>query len=106
MLPKIKSANEVLEIERDEGRLEERNIENVREGGQGGRYIEMNLGLGVLEEKTGDGAQEQEDNEDDSVEVKERGERLGEGDVLGDMMGKKRNREKRRRAVGIEEVKS
>ncbi|KAM0801217.1 hypothetical protein BDR22DRAFT_972221 [Usnea florida] len=59
LLPKLKTANAILETERRAGKLEERDIENLRSGvGQeeeGGGYIEMDLGLGVWEEKGGDG---------------------------------------------------
>ncbi|KAF6222286.1 hypothetical protein HO133_001372 [Letharia lupina] len=110
LLPKIKSANEVLETERREGRLEERNIEGVGGGAREGGYIEMDLGLGVLEEKTGDGARKCEDDEGESEGGKGGGEGLGAGDVLGDLMGKNRSqgkgKGKRKREVGIEEVRS
>ncbi|KAI9837251.1 MAG: hypothetical protein M1819_000325 [Sarea resinae] len=49
-LPELAAANASLEEDRLAGRLGERNIENVDEE-DGGQYIEMNLGLGVLEEK-------------------------------------------------------
>ena len=90
----------MLETEREDGRLEERDIENVR----GGRYIEMDLGLGVLEEKTGDSAREDEDGDEDGDGGSEGGEGLGPGDVLRDMMGKKRSGGKGKGEVGIEEV--
>lgn len=95
----MKNANEALETERKEGRLEERDIENVGDGGREGGYIEMDLGLGVLEEVTRDGGWGDEDDGDESE---------GAGDVLGEMMGKKRGRGrgKGKRGVGIEEVRS
>lgn len=46
-LPNLAAANDELEVERAAGRLGERNIETVDDD----EYIEMNLGLGVLEEK-------------------------------------------------------
>ena len=76
----------------------ERDIENVEEEGE--RYIEMELGLGVLEEKEGgnDGEEEVE------VEGKQTGEG-GEGDVMGRLMGKKGKRQGRgKRKVRIEEI--
>ncbi|KAK0507676.1 hypothetical protein JMJ35_009565 [Cladonia borealis] len=95
LLPKLESANQELEIEKAEGRLGERDIEKVEEEGE--RYIEMELGLGVLEEK-GDG----EGEERGEGEEKE-GE--GEGDVLGKLMGKKEKRKGRgKRKIRIEEV--
>ncbi|MCJ1337966.1 hypothetical protein MMC09_003250 [Bachmanniomyces sp. S44760] len=60
LLPALASANEQLEIERQEGRLDARDIENLGEDelgdagdeyGGGKPYIEMNLGLGVLKQK-------------------------------------------------------
>ena len=49
LLPEMREANEELEVERREGRLGERDIEVLGEGSKG--YVEMELGLGVLEEK-------------------------------------------------------
>ena len=49
-LPALKKANDTLEHEREAGTLEQRNIENVEDEEEKG-YIEMDLGLGVLEEK-------------------------------------------------------
>jgi hypothetical protein len=72
----MREANQALETERAEGRLEERNIEKLDE--EGGQYIEMDLGLGVLEEK-----REGEENESES----EDGGEGGEMDVLGRLMG-------------------
>ena len=52
LLPKLKSANQELEVEKAEGMLGERDIEKVEEEGE--RYIEMDLGLGVLEKREGE----------------------------------------------------
>ncbi|MCJ1349799.1 hypothetical protein MMC31_008040, partial [Peltigera leucophlebia] len=49
LLPMLEAGNQTLETDRVEGRLAERDIENVAEGEEA--YIEMNLGLGVLEER-------------------------------------------------------
>lgn len=64
LLPALKSANEALEREREAGTLAERDIENVKE--EEGKYIEMELGLGVLEEKRAgeDGGPESEVDEE------------------------------------------
>ncbi|KAJ5226227.1 hypothetical protein N7468_007452 [Penicillium chermesinum] len=51
-LPQIQSANEQLEKEIAEGHGQNLVLDNADEGSD---YIEMNLGLGVLEEKSGDG---------------------------------------------------
>ncbi|KAL4945839.1 hypothetical protein BDV06DRAFT_183897 [Aspergillus oleicola] len=57
-LPQMKSANEGLQREIEAGRGKEYRVDNDdeeghedKEGGEGRQYIEMNLGLGVLEEK-------------------------------------------------------
>lgn len=96
----------MLESERREGRLEERNVEIVTDGEREGGYIEMNLGLGVLEEKTKGGAQGYGEEEDESEGERGDGGGLGAGDVLDDMMGKKRPRGKGKGKVGIEEVRN
>ena len=70
----------------------ERDIEKVEEEGE--RYIEMDLGLGVLEKREGE--ERGEDKQADEG---------GEGDVLGRLMGKKGKRKGRgKRKVRIEEV--
>ncbi|KAJ5578164.1 uncharacterized protein N7459_007128 [Penicillium hispanicum] len=52
-LPKMKDANESLEKEIAAGRGQDVMLDSVNEA-DGKDYIEMNLGLGVLEEKRGD----------------------------------------------------
>ena len=49
LLPQIRAANEELEVEEREGRLGDRDIERLADGEKA--HIEMELGLGVLEEK-------------------------------------------------------
>lgn len=94
LLPKMKDANEVLEAERKEGRLDERNIENVGDAegrGQEGEYIEMDLGLGVLEQrgedidKSGSGEKE---NESDDERKEGEGDEPEERDFLGRLLNK------------------
>jgi hypothetical protein len=55
-LSKLEAANNELEAERAAGTLSSRRIEidESEDATQNGQYIEMNLGLGVLKEKTGD----------------------------------------------------
>ncbi|CEP19646.1 hypothetical protein [Parasitella parasitica] len=60
-LPQLKNANEQLENKN----LSELNIENV--DNEDGQYIEMNLGLGVYEEKKS--RESDTDNEDESSNV-------------------------------------
>lgn len=79
-LPKLKKANEELEEERRRGTLEKRRIEVDGEEGKeevGGQYIEMSLGLGVLEEKDPDEKSESESEESDGEEEK---------DILGKLL--------------------
>lgn len=105
LLPKLKNANEVLETERDEGRLERWNMENVGEESEARGYIEMNLGLGVLEEKGNSGVGDDEEDAYESEEEKGDGELVGGGEALEDMMGKRRGG-KTQKSVGIEEVRN
>ena len=98
----MKRANAELEVEREEWRLGERDIENVRDGGREGEYIEMDLGLGVLEEKREIGVR----GDDGGRGRMEDGRRPGGGDALGDMMGEGRGWRKGKGKVGIEEVRS
>ena len=70
-------------MERKEGRLEERNLETISE--EAGQYIEMDLGLGVLEEK-GDGSESEESEETESREDGDMHD-AEDVDVLGRLMG-------------------
>lgn len=80
------AANQRLEVERAEGKLADRDIENVRED-EGG-YIEMDLGLGVLEEK-GKEILAIEAKAEGGDEESSQGE---ERDVLGRLMGRRREK--------------
>ena len=78
-LPELQNANQELEQDRIEGRLEQRRIENVDEGEE--RVIEMDLELGVLENKKrchGVGS-----NDEEVAEVAEVGTGI---DILGRLM--------------------
>lgn len=80
-------------MEKAEGRLGERDIEKVEEEGE--RYIEMELGLGVLEQRE-EAVEEEESKQADEGR---------EGDVLGKLMGKKgRGKGRGKRKVRIEEL--
>ncbi|KAI9757085.1 MAG: hypothetical protein M1815_002199 [Lichina confinis] len=64
-LPELAASNEQLEEERASGKIEERQLENVREDEA---HIEMNLGLGVLEEvKDSSGSELETDGDASSV---------------------------------------
>ncbi|KAI9878623.1 MAG: hypothetical protein M1830_000390 [Pleopsidium flavum] len=106
-LPTLAAANDELEIEREAGTLQDRNIEDVDEEG----YIEMDLGLGVLEETKLDGSEsdsssdsesggEGKDDDNDGERQAVLGGRGAEGDVLGKLLGRKN------RKVGIQVVDS
>ncbi|GAB7357192.1 hypothetical protein MBLNU459_g8178t1 [Dothideomycetes sp. NU459] len=104
-LPQLAAANLELEKLRAAGELEGARIDNVDENAEGG-YIEMNLGLGVLEQKK-DGEDEEEDeaeeDQDGTAEIStglDSSVGKKEKDVLGRMMGFKNGRQ----GAGIEEV--
>jgi hypothetical protein len=102
------AANAELEKLAQEGGLEGKRLEDV---GEGDEYVEMELGLGVMEEKSDDSSDESsddssEDSEDDDEEDKEQKQKQKEKeqkekDILGRLMGHKQGREK---AAGIQEV--
>ncbi|KAL2048299.1 hypothetical protein N7G274_000210 [Stereocaulon virgatum] len=95
LLPKMRSANQELEVERAEGRLGERDIENLdeEEGEEGRGYIEMNLGLGVLEER-GEGS-ESDGSQVDKANNKDGG-RDGVESAVGRLMRSRRTKGKRK----------
>ncbi|MCJ1224306.1 hypothetical protein MMC12_000951 [Toensbergia leucococca] len=89
LLPTLAAANKTLEVERAEGVLWERDIENLGSE-EDGRYIEMDLGLGVLEEKctrnrsnssSSIGSSSSSSSETETNPPKER-------DILGRLMGR------------------
>ncbi|PLN84310.1 hypothetical protein BDW42DRAFT_162860, partial [Aspergillus taichungensis] len=93
-LPQMKSANEDLQREIEAGRGQDIRLDEVDEGGEG-RYIEMNLGLGVLEEKRDGDNSDEEDEKDhannsthpQNPETAAPGSQAKETDVLGKLMG-------------------
>ncbi|KFY45469.1 hypothetical protein V494_00933 [Pseudogymnoascus sp. VKM F-4513 (FW-928)] len=95
-LAEMESANRELEAEKQAGTIAERRLEidDEEEGEKDGQYIEMNLGLGVLEEKTSDSKTSSE------------GESSDDEDVMEKLMGteKDTNDEGDKKKVGIEEV--
>jgi len=86
-LPQMAEANSKLQ----QGGENEYSMEVV---GEDEPHIEMDLGLGVLEETKGDGGSESESDEEEGEERKRK-----EKDVMGELMGKKENQ-----TAGIEEV--
>ena len=83
----MQAANEQLEQERAEGKIGQRNIENLGEDQEG--YIEMDLGLGVLEEKNAPEGVRIVDKAEGEDEASSQGD---ERDVLGRLLGKKREK--------------
>ncbi|PQE12158.1 Cysteine ase protein [Rutstroemia sp. NJR-2017a BVV2] len=96
-LKRMKEANEELKRKVEAGGR--RGLEDVREGES---YVEMDLGLGVWEEKK-EGVGSEEESEDEEESGSEGEDEDGEGDTrMGD--GKAKGKEKKRKNVGIEEV--
>ncbi|KAF2438580.1 hypothetical protein P171DRAFT_163843 [Karstenula rhodostoma CBS 690.94] len=95
-LPKLKAANEELEAQKATGTLQTSEIIGEEEADVEEQYIELNLGLGVLEERDDD-ADAAADNESGGGDAEQRDQ---EKDVLGKLMG----REKPTEPVGIQEV--
>ena len=89
-LPQLAEANSRLQ----KGGEGEYSMEVV---GEDEPHIEMDLGLGVLEETNGDGGSESD--EEEGEEKGEGGRERKEKDVMGELMGKKENQ-----TAGIEEV--
>lgn len=89
-IPRLAAANVQLEQEREKGILGDRNIEAI---GEEGRYIEMNLGLGVLEQKHEVGPFQGSDNDGDESEAwsgKSRTKgRSKKHDAMAALMGRK-----------------
>ncbi|KAF1345738.1 hypothetical protein BDV97DRAFT_358963 [Delphinella strobiligena] len=93
-LPQLAQSNQELEELKARGEL--KSFEDVEEGKE---YIEMDLGLGVLEEKK-PGVEEDKDDEDEEMDQDEEEKRKKEEDVLGKLMGFKKGRQN----TGISEV--
>ncbi|KAJ5717125.1 hypothetical protein N7488_002771 [Penicillium malachiteum] len=89
-LPKMKSANEDLEKEIAAGRGKDVVLDEVDDDKD---YIEMNLGLGVLEEKRGDNADPSGNEGDgegmDGIESDKKGNMGDDSDILSQLMGGK-----------------
>lgn len=96
-LPELAAANQELEELRQNGGLDARILDDYtdKDGKGEGGYIEMDLGLGVLEEKNGN-----ESSESDSDS--EAGDGENDDRVMDDLMGRKGQRGIE--AAGIEEI--
>ncbi|CAD0046214.1 unnamed protein product [Aureobasidium pullulans] len=115
-LPQMAAANAELEKLAQEGGLEGKRLEDV---GEGDEYVEMELGLGVMEEKkegddssdetsdessddsSEDSSEEDDDDDEKEQKKKQKEKEQKEKDILGRLMGHKQGREK---AAGIQEV--
>ncbi|RHZ64268.1 NOPCHAP1/New4 family protein [Aspergillus thermomutatus] len=92
-LPKMKSANEDLQREIAAGRGKDLQLDEVED--QEGQYIEMNLGLGVLEEKRADCSSSTDEEIGDGPESANDEDGAGldtklqkDSDILDKLMGK------------------
>lgn len=110
------AANAELEKLAQEGGLEGKRLEDV---GEGDEYVEMELGLGVMEEKkegddssdetsdessddsSEDSSEEDDDDDEKEQKKKQKEKEQKEKDILGRLMGHKQGREN---AAGIQEV--
>ncbi|KAJ5771205.1 uncharacterized protein N7511_003256 [Penicillium nucicola] len=91
-LPQMKTANEDLQKEIEAGRVGNLVLDNADESGE--QYIEMDLGLGVLEEKKdGDSSSEDEDDDEESktgtAGAGNTSQDLKDSDIIGKLMGGK-----------------
>ncbi|KAJ9665747.1 hypothetical protein H2201_004234 [Coniosporium apollinis] len=106
-LPQIAAANMELEEEKAAGVLDERSLEQANEGDDvDGQYIEMNLGLGVLEERdpNAESSNSSEDEEADNRDPMQdfEGSLPRDKNVMARLLGRNRRTDK----VGIQEVDS
>ncbi|KAH7067262.1 hypothetical protein BKA63DRAFT_570572 [Paraphoma chrysanthemicola] len=93
-LPQLKAANDELEAQRKAGTLDSKMIDAGEEE-DAEQYIEMDLGLGVLEEKDPNADDDSSSDSDDTLDGNEK-----EKDVLGKLMG----RTNRKKPVVVQEV--
>ncbi|RJE25778.1 hypothetical protein PHISCL_01891 [Aspergillus sclerotialis] len=95
-LPKMKDANESLEREIAAGRGADLRVDNVGEEDEG-RYIEMNLGLGVLEEKKPDDNDSPSSDEDDDMRDSDEdgSSKQTDSNVMNKLMGTKQSMSKK-----------
>ncbi|KZF26625.1 hypothetical protein L228DRAFT_243113 [Xylona heveae TC161] len=90
-LPQLAAANASLEEDRAAGRLEERSFE-IPEGTDKEHYIEMDLGLGVLEEKHPDatsssGGSDDEEHTGNDMDIDRSKDK--DSNIMGHLMGQK-----------------
>ncbi|KAJ5960636.1 uncharacterized protein N7479_007786 [Penicillium vulpinum] len=90
-LPKIKDANEDLQRQIEAGKAGDLVLDNADENG--GQYIEMDLGLGVLEEKRdSDSSSDEKSDDEESKGATGAGknpQEMNDSDIIGKLMGGK-----------------
>jgi hypothetical protein len=111
-LPKMKSANEDLQREIAAGRGKDLQLDEV-ENQEEGQYIEMNLGLGVLEEKRADGCSSTDEelrdgpefaNDEDAAELDAGLQK--DSDILDKLMGKEKSSDQKPTIQDLTEPRS
>ncbi|CAG8943127.1 unnamed protein product [Penicillium salamii] len=83
-LPQMKIANEDLQRQIDAGNAGDLVLDNAEANGE--RYIEMDLGLGVLEEKRDGESSSEESDAEGGKDVED------DSDIIGKLMGGKKNK--------------
>ncbi|KAJ5236902.1 hypothetical protein N7489_006993 [Penicillium chrysogenum] len=90
-LPKMKDANEDLKRQIEAGEAGDLVLDNADENGE--QYIEMDLGLGVLEEKRDDDSSSDEESDDEGSEgatgAGKAPQEMNDSDIIGKLMGGK-----------------
>ncbi|CAP81132.1 Uncharacterized protein C12orf45-like protein [Penicillium chrysogenum] len=90
-LPKMKDANEDLKRQIEAGEAGDLVLDNADENGE--QYIEMDLGLGVLEEKRDDDSSSDEESDDEGSEGAtgpgKAPQEMNDSDIIGKLMGGK-----------------
>ncbi|KAH8725908.1 hypothetical protein GQ44DRAFT_739383 [Phaeosphaeriaceae sp. PMI808] len=94
-LPQLKAANDELAVQRKAGKLKSKEIEMV-DAEDDQPYIEMDLGLGVLEAKDHNANESSESDSDEDME-----DIQDEKDVIGKLMGRTGSKP----AIAIQEVR-
>ncbi|KAJ5835221.1 hypothetical protein N7447_001247 [Penicillium robsamsonii] len=95
-LPKMKDANEDLQRQIEAGEAGDLVLDNADEKGE--QYIEMDLGLGVLEEKRdGDSSSDEESDDEEpkgTTGAEKTPQEMNDSDIIGKLMGAKNKKSK------------
>ncbi|KAJ5163806.1 uncharacterized protein N7500_005636 [Penicillium coprophilum] len=104
-LPKMKDANEDLQKQIEAGKAGDLILDNADENGE--QYIEMDLGLGVLEEKRDGDPSSDEESDDEGLKGATRDgkspQEMNDSDIIGKLMGGK-NKKSNTDKPSIEEM--